>query len=106
MIWVYIKPDCPYCKRLLRLLERDGIEYDVRDVSYEKAHYDTMINLTRDSGVPQVRMNNVMIFDYDTESTLVDDIKKISEQWEVETKWMDENTTSKFVILTGPNIEK
>lgn len=106
MIAIYIKPDCPYCKRLLRLLERTDLEYETRDVTYEKIHYDDMIKITRDNGVPQVRMNNVMIFDYDTEPSLVEDIKKIQEAGAVDEEWMTENTSSKSVIMKSTDVEK
>ena len=97
---IFIKGNCPYCLRLLRLLERTDMTYEVHDVLEEKMYYDQMIMLSRDGGVPQVKLENVIIYDYDTESTLVDDIKKIMEHGPVDAQWMDDNTAkTRYVIM-------
>mgnify|MGYP006055632709 CR=1 FL=1 len=74
---IYIKPSCPYCVRLLALLDEAGLEYESIDVLSHPAKNDEMMTKSGQRGVPEVEFANVIIPDYATEETLVADIETI-----------------------------
>lgn len=74
---IYIKPSCPYCVRLLALLDEAGLEYESIDVLSHPAKNDEMMTKSGQRGVPEVELANVIIPDYATEETLVADIETI-----------------------------
>lgn len=74
---IYIKPSCPFCIRLLSLLDEAGLKYDIIDVISHEGKNDEMIKKSGQRGVPEVEIANVIIPDYATEETLVEDIQTI-----------------------------
>lgn len=74
---IYSKSFCPYCQRLISLLDVQGISYELIDIVESPGQTALMQALSGNSGVPQVVVGNVIIYDYGTEDTLVDDIQKI-----------------------------
>lgn len=74
---IYIKPLCPFCIRLLSLLDEAGLEYEVVDVIAHLQKNDEMMKKSWQRGVPEVEIANVIIPDYGTEETLVEDIQTI-----------------------------
>lgn len=74
---IYIKPSCPYCIRLLSLLDEAGLTYDSIDVISHPTKNEEMITKSWQRGVPEVEIANVIIPDYATEETLVEDIQTI-----------------------------
>jgi len=74
---IYIKPSCPFCIRLLSLLDEAGHEYETIDVLSHPDQNEEMIKKSGQRGVPEVELANVIIPDYATEETLVADIETI-----------------------------
>ncbi len=74
---IYIKPLCPFCIRLLHLLDEADLKYETIDVIEHPQKNDEMIKKSWQRGVPEVEIANVIIPDYGTEETLVEDIKTI-----------------------------
>ena len=95
---IYIKPTCPYCIRLLKLLDEAEIEYEKIDVIADPDMMDLMSDKSGQMGVPEVEIANVIIPDYGSEETLVADIKKILRAGNVDKK-LEEELTSTIVYL-------
>ena len=74
---IYIKPLCPFCIRLLSLLDDAGLKYETIDVIGHPDKNDEMMKKSGQRGVPEVEIANVIIPDYETEETLVEDIQTI-----------------------------
>ncbi len=74
---IYIKRSCSYCARLLDLLDDAGLEYESVDVTTHPDKNDEMIAKSGQRWVPEVEIANVIIPDYVTEETLVEDIQTI-----------------------------
>ena len=74
---IYVKPSCPYCIRLLKLLDVAGLEYEKIDVIADPDMWDVMTAKSGQGWVPEVEIANVIIPDYATEESLVADIQKI-----------------------------
>ncbi len=74
---IYIKPSCPFCIRLLSLLDEAGHVYETIDVLSHADQNEEMIRKSGQRGVPEVEIANVIIPDYATEETLVADIETI-----------------------------
>lgn len=74
---IYIKPSCPYCIRLLSLLDDAAHTYETIDVLSHPDQNEEMIQKSGQRGVPEVEIANVIIPDYATEETLVADIETI-----------------------------
>ncbi|MFA6080474.1 MAG: glutaredoxin [Candidatus Gracilibacteria bacterium] len=91
---IYIKSYCPYCVKLISLLDGEKIPYEVIDINKQPDQRVTMEKLSGHTGVPQVALRDIIIYDYDTEETLVADIRSLL--------GMEERTniTSQFTLLT------
>ena len=74
---IYIKPSCPFCIRPLSLLDEAGLKYEIVDVIGHPDKNDEMMKKSGQRGVPEVEIANVIIPDYGTEETLVEDIQTI-----------------------------
>lgn len=74
---IYVKPSCPFCIRLLSLLDEANLKYEIIDVINHAGKNDEMIQKSGQRGVPEVEIANVIIPDYGTEETLVEDIQTI-----------------------------
>ena len=74
---IYVKPFCPFCIRLLSLLDEAELKYEIIDVINHEDKNEEMIKKSGQWGVPEVEIANVIIPDYDTEETLVADIQTI-----------------------------
>ncbi|MBP7773494.1 glutaredoxin [Candidatus Gracilibacteria bacterium] len=95
---IYIKPLCPFCIRLLKLLDNAGLEYEIIDVVADHDMGDEMTAKSGQGGVPEVEIANVIIPDYATEETLVADIRRILKAGKVN-KNLEEQLTSTIVYL-------
>lgn len=95
---IYSKSFCPYCQRLITLLDKEGIAYELIDIVESPGQTALMQALSGNSGVPQALLENIIIYDYNTEETLVDDIQKIL-SWGTVTESNRNNLTSQFVFL-------
>jgi len=95
---IYIKPLCPFCIKLLTLLDQAGLEYEKIDVIADPDAYDHMSDLSGQMGVPEVEIANVIIPDYATEESLVADIQKILRARKVDAE-LEEKLTSTIVYL-------
>lgn len=97
---IYSKSSCPYCQRLLSLLGTNSLDYEVIDVVDLPEQDVFMKNKTWSPWVPQVLIENIMIYDYDTEETLVMDIQTIL--WSGPVSPVHPHTlTSQFVFLNA-----
>ena len=76
---IYIKPSCPFCIRLFSLLDEASLKYESIDVISHPDLNEEMIKKSGQRGVPEVEIANVIIPDYATEETLVEDIQTILE---------------------------
>ncbi|PIN93822.1 hypothetical protein COU54_01505 [Candidatus Pacearchaeota archaeon CG10_big_fil_rev_8_21_14_0_10_31_24] len=79
MFTVYVKKACPFCQKLLAILNERKILYDLVDIS---KYNDVAENLVQKDGhtpVPQVDIKGRIIYDYTTEEALVDEIESLSE---------------------------
>jgi len=74
---IYIKPLCPFCIRLLSLLDEADLKYETIDVIAHSQKNEEMIKKSGQRGVPEVEIANVIIPDYWTEEMLVQDIQTI-----------------------------
>ena len=95
---IYVKPSCPFCIRLLSLLDEADLKYEIIDVINHAGENDEMIKKSGQRGVPEVEIANVIIPDYATEETLVADIRRIMKAGEVDKK-LEEQLTSTIVYL-------
>lgn len=91
---IYIKPTCPYCIRLLSLLDEAEIEYEIIDVINHSDLNEEMISKSWQRGVPEVEIANVIIPDYGTEETLVEDIQTILKAGHVNEEVMKKLTST------------
>lgn len=65
MIEIYGRPTCGFCLRAKKLAERYGLQYEYKDITYEK--YDTELNERFDGEVrtiPQIYWNDKYIGGY------------------------------------------
>lgn len=95
---IYIKPSCPYCIRLLKLLDEADLLYETIDVIADSDMWDVMTAKSGQGWVPEVEIANVIIPDYATEETLVADIRRILKVGKVD-KNLEEQLTSTIVYL-------
>lgn len=95
---IYIKPSCLFCIRLLSLLDQAGLKYETIDIMGHPHKNDEMIKKSWQRGVPEVEIANVIIPDYSTEETLVEDIQTILAAGYVNEEVM-EKLTSTIVYL-------
>ena len=95
---IYIKPACPYCIRLLKLLDNAYLHYEIIDVIADSDMWDVMTAKSGQGWVPEVEIANVIIPDYATEETLVADIRRIMKVGKVD-KNLEEQLTSTIVYL-------
>lgn len=91
---IYIKPMCPYCIKLLSLVDAAGLEYEKIDVIADPDQADLMSDKSGQMGVPQVEIANVIIPDYGTEESLVADIRSILTARTVDEKLADKLTST------------
>jgi len=96
---IYSKSHCPYCVRLLSLLDANHIPYELIDVIQDPKQEMSMYTQSGSHGVPQVGIENIIIYDYKTEETLVEDIKTILASGAISANnWV--HLTSQFVFTT------
>ncbi len=71
---IYVKDKCPFCNKLLEILDRDHVPYKKYNISDPNV---SSAIITRDNHtpVPQVEMSGRIIFDYTTEEDLAEEIK-------------------------------
>jgi glutaredoxin len=75
MLKVYVRKSCPFCKKLLDLLKRENVEFEEIDISLDKESSKNIVSRAGHTPVPQVEYNGKIIFDYDSEENLVNEIK-------------------------------
>lgn len=96
---IYSKSHCPYCVRLLSLLDANRIQYESIDVIQNSEQEMSMYAQSGSHGVPQVVIENIIIYDYKTEETLIEDIKTILVLGPISSNnWA--HLTSQFVFTT------
>ena len=53
-VTMYIKPTCPFCKRALQLLKREGVTPTVVDITNNNELRNLMVAKTKRTSVPQI----------------------------------------------------
>lgn len=98
---IYIKKRCPYCIRLLELLRETEYDFTTYDVLEDDHAHTSMADLSGDEWVPQVHIKNVIMYDYDTEESLIQDIETISDSTEetLDASWIESHISSTLIIL-------
>ena len=79
MIRVYTMENCPYCKELKDLYDKEGIEYENVDINLEenKEESDKVFKVTRVDSVPIVKVGNQLLAP-DVSFTTIEDAFEIT----------------------------
>lgn len=77
-IIIYTRKTCPYCVNLIKVLDSRGVSYQNVDIDQsEEPVEEAYIDENGHTPVPQVLIGEKLIYDYDTEESLVDEIEDI-----------------------------
>lgn len=98
---IYSKSYCPYCIRLLSILDANQVVYELIDIIQDPESETTMYTQSWSHGVPQVAIENIIIYDYKTEETLVDDITNILSLGGEVSLENSASLTSQFAFITA-----
>jgi glutaredoxin len=82
------------------MLDENHISYELVDVIQEPKQETIMYTQSGSHGVPQVAIENILIYDYSTEEMLVQDIQKILSIGPVSSN-DSVDLTSQFVFITA-----
>lgn len=60
---IYVMENCPYCKQLKGLLDKEGLKYEEVDINLKenKEESDTVFKVTNCDSVPIVRVGNQLL---------------------------------------------
>ena len=72
---IYVRKTCPFCNKLLKILDQQRIKYTKYDIEATPAVRSTIITRDNHTPVPQAEMPGRTIFDYTTEEYLAEEIK-------------------------------
>ncbi len=72
---IYVKEVCPFCNKLLKLLDEANVPYTKLDIIKNPQVKSSIITRDNHTPVPQVEMSGRIIFDYTTEEDLAEEIK-------------------------------
>lgn len=75
---IYIKTKCPFCAKLIEILNEKGIKYKLVDFIKNPEYVERIITRDGNTPAPQVELNGRIIFDYTTEEDLADEIEEYS----------------------------
>lgn len=64
MIKIYSTPNCVYCVKAQKLLEKHNIEYQKIDVSTSSALFEEMFNKSGQMGVPVIDIDGDIMIGY------------------------------------------
>lgn len=64
-IIVYTKVGCPWCNGVLDFLNEKGLEYQEREVTSNKAHFDEMVRVSGQSKAPTIDIDGHVLADSD-----------------------------------------
>lgn len=62
---VYSTPTCPYCLRLKKYLEDEGVSFESIDVSSDEPGLREMVNVSGQMGVPVLVIDGEVIVGFD-----------------------------------------
>jgi len=79
MFTVYVKKACPFCQKLVTILDERKILYELVDISKDSLSGENIVQKDGHTPVPQVDVMGRMIYDYTTEEALVDEIESLLE---------------------------
>ncbi len=74
---VYYKTTCPYCIKLMNILDQRGVEYEKIDFILHPEVAKILITRDGNTPAPQVEYKGTIIFDYTTEEALADRIQEM-----------------------------
>jgi len=63
---VYVKGGCPWCVEALEYLDRQGFEYEVRDVLADPESFARMRGISGQSLAPTLEFGDKVLADFDT----------------------------------------
>lgn len=64
-IVIYTKNYCPYCKRAVAFLERNNLEFEEIDVTFDESIFEPVKAKSGSTTVPQLFVDDVFIGGYD-----------------------------------------
>jgi glutaredoxin 3 len=64
-IIVYTKAGCPWCNGVLDFLNEEGIQYQEKEVTSNKAHFDEMVRLSGQIKAPTLDIDGHILPDSD-----------------------------------------
>lgn len=67
-IIVYSTPSCPYCHLVKDYLNEKGVEFEVKDVSVDRAAAREMVERSGQMGVPQIIINDKVIVGFNRDA--------------------------------------
>lgn len=62
---LYIKPTCPYCQKVLRFMERRGIELALRDISADPEAREELVRVGGKAQVPCLFIDGTPMYESD-----------------------------------------
>ncbi|MGA3163741.1 MAG: glutaredoxin domain-containing protein [Verrucomicrobiota bacterium] len=66
-IRLFIKPDCPWCQKAMRWLDKHGIKYEKLDVIADTGAYKEMGKLSGQELVPMIEADGKILADFGPE---------------------------------------
>jgi glutaredoxin 3 len=67
-ITVYTKVGCPWCAGVMEFLDDKGIDYEEREVTGHREHFDEMVRLSGQKKAPVVVIDEEILADTDKEA--------------------------------------
>jgi len=64
-IIAYVKTGCTWCKGVLDLLNEKKVSYEERNVTENKAYYDEMVRISRQTKAPTLDIDGEILADTD-----------------------------------------
>jgi len=65
---IFTKTGCPWCNGVMEFLDDKGIDYEEREVTGNKAHFDEMVRLSGQKKTPTLVIDEEILADTDKEA--------------------------------------
>lgn len=77
---LYYKPTCPFCKKVLRFIEKNNIELEMKDIKEKDEYQEELINIGGQDQVPMLLIGDKPMYESD------DIIQYLREEYGIEKK--------------------
>lgn len=67
-VTVWTKTGCPWCVEVIDLLQSRNLAYEERVVTSDRAHWDEMVRISRQSKAPVVDIDGHLLIDTDADA--------------------------------------